>query len=100
MAGKERKRERERVCVCVCDIESETWREISGPETKTSELSPQRAWGHLASGGQWLGTGWAPWRGGGRGGYLPPFECIPDVGCSLPPILLGRGRVSAHGGRG
>ena len=25
----------------------------------------------MASGGQWLGIGWAPWRGGGRGGTSP-----------------------------
>ena len=30
----------------------------------------------MASGRQWLGTGWAPLMGGGGGG-LPPFQCIP-----------------------
>ena len=37
---------------------------------------------HLPSGGQWLGIGWAPWRGGG-GGYFPPFQCIPVRGAAL-----------------
>ena len=35
---------------------------------------------HLASGGQWLGIDWAPWRRGGGGGNLPPFQCIPGRG--------------------
>ena len=30
---------------------------------------------------QWLGVGWAPWRGGG---YFPPFQCIP----APPPLSL------------
>ena len=30
----------------------------------------------LPSGGQWLGIGWAPWRGG-WGGYLPPLPMHP-----------------------
>ena len=34
----------------------------------------------LASGGQWLGMGWALWKGGG--GTSPPFQCIP-----APPPL-------------
>ena len=31
---------------------------------------------HLASGTQWLGEGWAPW----RGGYPCPFQCISGGG--------------------
>ena len=31
---------------------------------------------HLASGGQWLGIGWALWRGGGGGTPPPPFQCM------------------------
>ena len=44
----------------------------------------------MASGGQWLGIGWAPWRGGGisnnnqtechTGGIPPPFQCVPGAG--------------------
>ena len=43
---------------------------------------------HLASGGRWLGIGWAPW-GAGGGGYLPPFQCTP---------LPQRRRTSPSGG--
>ena len=44
---------------------------------------------HLPLGRQWLGIGWAPWRGRAGGnlptepdgmshrGFLPPFQCIP-----------------------
>ena len=38
------------------------------------------AW-YLPPGRQWLGTGWAPWRGGDP---FPPFQCIPRV----PPTPL------------
>ena len=40
--------------------------------------TPRQTWWHLASGRQWLSMGWAPWRGGWGGGYLPPSQCIPD----------------------
>ena len=40
----------------------------------------------LALGGQWLGIGWAPWRGGGGG--LPLFQCIRRSACARwPPCL-------------
>ena len=36
-------------------------------------------WGrHLASGGQWLGVGWAPWEGGG--GTCPPSDAFLSMG--------------------
>ena len=42
---------------------------------------------HLASGRQWLGRGWAPWRGGGAS---LPFQSIPartPWPCVMPPTL-------------
>ena len=41
----------------------------------------------MASGGQWLGIGWAPWRGGG---YLPPFG---GGGCCMGPEWVTTGAV-------
>ena len=38
------------------------------------------------SGRQWLGVGWAPWRGGGE--YPPPFQCIPGGGIRAPGVHL------------
>ena len=40
--------------------------------------------GHLASGRQWLGIGWAPWRGGGN---PPTFQCIPALPLRLSAPL-------------
>ena len=45
-----------------------------------------RAW-QLPSGRQWLGIGWAPWRG--RGVPPPPFQCIPPPPPLLPPRSPG-----------
>ena len=42
----------------------------------------------LASGGQWLGVGWGPSRGGG--GSLPPFQCIPGAGETSGPAATTR----------
>ena len=35
---------------------------------------------HLASGGQWLGIDWAPWRGWGGGFTSPSPHAIPGAG--------------------
>ena len=42
---------------------------------------------HLASGGQWLGIGWAPWRGGGGAPPLPTHPCLPRLQAPPPPLL-------------
>ena len=48
----------------------------------------------LASGRQWLGVGWAPWRGG-RGGS-PPFQCIPTQGTPFSAVLRQNAPIWPH----
>ena len=50
---------------------------------------------HLASGEQWLGVGWAPWRGGGGG--APPLAMHP---CFAAPVRVTVGLLKAAELRG
>ena len=51
----------------------------------------------MPSGRQWLGIGWAPWRGGGRL-PSPHFQCIPGHGgLQMEGFVVG---LPSRGGRG